>query len=135
MRRERNDLENVISVFEMQKAAVLDMYGSYFYTYFKTFFFEPERLSRKRNEIKALLSRISSGNNTLVMVDLGCGFGLESILLSVLADNLKIIGVDHNEEKIRNARKFANQAKAYGIEFILQKLKKQGLNIDKFDEN
>ncbi len=115
---EYGNIKDLINVFKMPKQSVLEMYSPYFYTYFKGYFSKPDRLIRKLNEMKVFLSRINPQN--AVLVDLGCGFGLESIMLSIITDNMKIIGIDHNEEKIRFARKLSEQSRVQNIDFILQ---------------
>jgi SAM-dependent methyltransferase len=56
------------------------------------------------------------------LVDVGCGFGLEAIVLSCLIpDGAKVIGIDHNEEKIRLAGRLAEDVGTRNIEFQLQR--------------
>jgi 2-polyprenyl-3-methyl-5-hydroxy-6-metoxy-1,4-benzoquinol methylase len=113
------NLKNLIDLFKLPKSVILEKYSSYFYTYFRSYFADPDNLFRKLNEMKTLALRIDLQMG--VWVDLGCGFGLESIVLSILSsDKLKIIGIDHNEEKIRLGRKLAMQCQIQNIDFILQ---------------
>jgi len=112
-------LKPVIDIFKKSKPSIIENYSPYFYAYFKQYFDDPSKLTRKFNEVKTLLSRVNLKEG--IFVDLGCGFGLESIIIALITNNIKIIGIDHNEEKVKCGRKFAKQSGIHDIEFMLQK--------------
>jgi len=116
----RKELDMLAAVFAMGREEVEAEFSAYFYTYFSAYFRDPSKLTRKTREMETLIRRL--GIDRGLLVDVGCGFGLEAIVLSLLVKpEVNILGIDHNEEKILLARKFAQKAGARRIEFRLEK--------------
>jgi len=107
-----------MNVFKMNKPHVTGVYSPLFYDYYERYFLCPNLLIRKIVEMKTLLTRVNAKDG--VFVDLGGGFGLESVVLSFIS-NMEIICVDHSEEKIRIGELFAKAVDTKNVEFIHEK--------------
>ncbi len=112
--------ESLRSLFTMSREEAEREFSPYFYTYFSSYFRDSEKLDRKVREMTRLIERLQLDDG--VLLDVGCGFGLEAIALALLLPaRVQVLGVDHNEEKIRLAQKLALQAGAGNIQFRLEK--------------
>lgn len=112
--------ERLRSLFAMDKEQAEQEFSPYFYTYFYGYFKDPGKLNRKVREMSKLLGRLQLKKGTLM--DVGCGFGLEAVVLALLfPPEVNVLGVDHNEEKIALARKLAQWAGAPNMDFCLEK--------------
>ena len=116
----KQELQPLLDLFAQPQHIITSRFSPYFYTYFLAFFANRNRMLRKVKEMETLLERtnVSAGNK---IVDVGCGFGLEAIVLAFLVpQGATVVGIDHNEEKIRLATRLADEVGAKNIKFQLQ---------------
>jgi 2-polyprenyl-3-methyl-5-hydroxy-6-metoxy-1,4-benzoquinol methylase len=112
--------ESLKKLFAMSREQAEKEFSPYFYTYFSGYFKDSGKLDRKVREMTKLMKRLQLESG--VLLDVGCGFGLEAVVLALLLPpEVRVLGVDHNEEKILLARKLAELAGAGNMEFILEK--------------
>src|SRR5688572_19967213 len=111
----------LLDLFGQPQQRVVTRFSPYFYTYFLPFFANRNRMLRKIREMETLVTRMNASPGKMV-VDVGCGFGLEAIVLSFLVpQGATVVGIDHNEEKIRLAARLAHDVGAKNIDFRLQR--------------
>ena len=91
----RDKLEPLIDFFSRPKESVVERFSPYFYTYFLAFFADRGRIVRKIREMETLVTRTNAFPGCK-LVDVGCGFGLEAIVLSfLLPPDATVAGIDH----------------------------------------
>lgn len=94
---EQSFLTQIQAIFKKKKEDAEQEFSPYFYTYHKRLFEHPQMFKAYSKTCKHIFDVTNAkGKNVL---DIGCGFGLISILLGVFG--AKVVGVDPSKEKIK----------------------------------
>jgi len=90
------------NLFKMDRRQIEERYSKYFYEYYRELI-EGEESDKNRYALTCHLIAQEYTAKNATLLDLGCGFGLQSILFSLYGNN--VIALDISRKKIRTLRK------------------------------
>ena len=101
-----DSLKPLEAIFKMEKEQVECEFAPYFYTYFRSLFEDPSALSKYSQDCEHIFNICGAQDKNIL--DIGCGFGIITILLAIFGAK-KCIGIDLNEEKISVSKKILSK--------------------------